>query len=286
MYQSRKTSDPGQGGAGGQGAGPAPSAGQYAQENGNSQQRGFYPKTRHPNSTPYTVYVTNLDSRVVEADLEKFFGQFGPVNVSAMKQKDSKIYAFLNFDNNDHAKLAVERAAGQEFFGRKLYVDWSSKDGTTGTGFGRDSKPGYDASRTSKSRPDRDYRQRDSSKPSGDYDGGREPRESKREESRNPRESVRAKRRNGSEDDARDNSRSRDRSRERRIDRDSRKRRHDSRSRSPDNRGGKKSKRDNTEKYDTKYLLSMITSGKKHFPSGTYETEVEKRLQNMLKHKY
>lgn len=35
---------------------------------------------------------------------------------------------FVTFDRNEDAKEAISKSAGTEFFGRKLYVDWSGRN--------------------------------------------------------------------------------------------------------------------------------------------------------------
>jgi len=72
------------------------------------------------------IYVGNLSYGIKDADLEKLFETYGTV-VSAKVIKDretgrSKGFGFVEFENDDEAKAAIEQLTGTEFSGRPLVV--------------------------------------------------------------------------------------------------------------------------------------------------------------------
>ncbi|OGT63554.1 MAG: hypothetical protein A3J38_01140 [Gammaproteobacteria bacterium RIFCSPHIGHO2_12_FULL_45_9] len=71
------------------------------------------------------IYVGNLSYRVREAELEKFFAQYGVVTsarvIRDMRTKRSKGYAFVTFQTVQALDNALS-ADGQEMAGRMLVV--------------------------------------------------------------------------------------------------------------------------------------------------------------------
>jgi len=72
------------------------------------------------------IYVGNLNYRVREHDLRNVMEQFGTVDsVKVVKDRDtgrSKGYAFVEMENDDEAKSAIEELNEKEFEGRKMVV--------------------------------------------------------------------------------------------------------------------------------------------------------------------
>ena len=78
--------------------------------------------------TKNTMYVANLDPSVTAQDIETYFKTFGPMRLTSnIKQRENKNFVFVTFDNYDDAREAMNKSAGAEFFGRKMYVDWSGR---------------------------------------------------------------------------------------------------------------------------------------------------------------
>ncbi|KAI4367603.1 hypothetical protein MLD38_023323 [Melastoma candidum] len=76
------------------------------------------------------VYVKNLSETTLEEDLEKIFGEFGPITSTAvMKDADgkSKCFGFVNFENPDDAAKAVEALNGKKFNEKEWYVGKAQK---------------------------------------------------------------------------------------------------------------------------------------------------------------
>ena len=72
------------------------------------------------------IYVGNLSYGVKDADLAKLFEAFGTVaSAKVIKDRDtgrSKGFGFVEFENDDEAKAALEQLTGTEFSGRPLVV--------------------------------------------------------------------------------------------------------------------------------------------------------------------
>lgn len=78
-------------------------------------------------STKFTnVYVKNLSETITDADLEKIFGQYGPITSAAVMRDangKSKCFGFVNFQNPEAAAAAVENLNGTSLNDdRVLYV--------------------------------------------------------------------------------------------------------------------------------------------------------------------
>lgn len=74
------------------------------------------------------MYVANLDPNVKAEDIESYFKVFGPMRLTSnIKQRENKNFVFVTFDRFEDAKEAMNKSAGVEFFGRKMYVDWSGR---------------------------------------------------------------------------------------------------------------------------------------------------------------
>ncbi|KAI7885547.1 polyadenylate binding protein [Lichtheimia hyalospora FSU 10163] len=76
------------------------------------------------------VYVKNLDPEVNDQELEELFGKYGKIT-SAIVQKDeegkSKGFGFVNFENYEHARKAVEELNEKEYKGKALFVARAQK---------------------------------------------------------------------------------------------------------------------------------------------------------------
>lgn len=71
------------------------------------------------------LYVGNLLFEVVEDDLNNLFGQVGKVvssTVIRFRDGKSKGFAFVEMENEEQAKKAIDTFHGQDFKGRKLVV--------------------------------------------------------------------------------------------------------------------------------------------------------------------
>ena len=72
------------------------------------------------------IYVGNLNYRVREHDLRNVMEQFGTVvSVKVVKDRDtgrSKGFAFVEMENDDEAKSAIEELNDKDFEGRKMVV--------------------------------------------------------------------------------------------------------------------------------------------------------------------
>ncbi|MDR2916622.1 MAG: RNA-binding protein [Tannerella sp.] len=72
------------------------------------------------------IYVGNLNYRVRENDLKSVMEQFGAVDsVKVVKDREtgrSKGFAFVEMQNDDDAKRAIEELNEKEFEGRQMVV--------------------------------------------------------------------------------------------------------------------------------------------------------------------
>ncbi len=73
------------------------------------------------------IYVGNLSSAVVEADLEEAFGKFGKVqNVKLIKDmftQESKGFAFVEMANNTEAQTAIDGLNTEELKDKRIIVN-------------------------------------------------------------------------------------------------------------------------------------------------------------------
>ncbi|KAG0200268.1 Protein phosphatase PP2A regulatory subunit B [Mortierella sp. GBA30] len=78
------------------------------------------------------IYVKNLDTDITQDEIEALFAKFGPVT-SCVVAKDesgrSKGFGFINFENHDDAKRAVDELHDSEYSGKKLFVSRAQKKG-------------------------------------------------------------------------------------------------------------------------------------------------------------
>ncbi|KAJ1933471.1 Protein phosphatase PP2A regulatory subunit B, partial [Linderina pennispora] len=76
------------------------------------------------------VYVKNLDAEVDDKALEELFSKFGKIT-SAVVQRDeegaSRGFGFVNFENHEDARKAVEELHETEYQGEKLFVSRAQK---------------------------------------------------------------------------------------------------------------------------------------------------------------
>lgn len=95
------------------------------------------------------LYVGNMSYSTSEADLKEAFGAFGTVDsVNIITDRDSgrpKGFAFVEMNNDDEAKAALEALNGKEIGGRTLVVNEArpreDRPARTG-GFGGGSRSG------------------------------------------------------------------------------------------------------------------------------------------------
>ncbi|KAH7847852.1 hypothetical protein Vadar_030923 [Vaccinium darrowii] len=76
------------------------------------------------------VYVKNLAESTTEEDLEKIFGEYGPItSVVVMRDGNgkSKCFGFVNFENADDAANAVEALNGKKVDEKEWYVGKAQK---------------------------------------------------------------------------------------------------------------------------------------------------------------
>ncbi|XP_039127560.1 polyadenylate-binding protein 2-like isoform X1 [Dioscorea cayenensis subsp. rotundata] len=76
------------------------------------------------------VFVKNLSESTTEDDLQKLFGEYGPITSAVvMKEGDgkSKCFGFVNFVNSDDAARAVQELNGKKFEEKEWYVGKAQK---------------------------------------------------------------------------------------------------------------------------------------------------------------
>merc|ERR1719224_47172 len=76
------------------------------------------------------IFVKNLDESVTEDDMKEQFGGFGEITSLALMSNEegkSKGFAFINFQDMETAKNAVEAKNGQEFKGKVMFVGRAQK---------------------------------------------------------------------------------------------------------------------------------------------------------------
>ncbi|KAG9066805.1 Protein phosphatase PP2A regulatory subunit B [Linnemannia hyalina] len=78
------------------------------------------------------VYIKNLDPEVTQEEVEALFTKFGPVTscvVSTDENGRSKGFGFINFENHEDAKRAVDELHDFEYKEKKLFVTRAQKKG-------------------------------------------------------------------------------------------------------------------------------------------------------------
>ncbi|KAF8923352.1 Protein phosphatase PP2A regulatory subunit B, partial [Haplosporangium gracile] len=78
------------------------------------------------------VYIKNLDPEVTQEEVETLFTKFGPVTscvVSTDENGRSKGFGFINFENHEDAKRAVDELHDSEYKEKKLFVTRAQKKG-------------------------------------------------------------------------------------------------------------------------------------------------------------
>ena len=76
------------------------------------------------------VYVKNIDGLVSDEELGNHFRKYGPVTSVAIAKDDqgsSRGFGFVNFENHEDARKAVEALNDTDFNGRTLYVSRAQK---------------------------------------------------------------------------------------------------------------------------------------------------------------
>ncbi|EPE36370.1 RNA-binding, RBD [Glarea lozoyensis ATCC 20868] len=82
-----------------------------------------------------TVYVGNLLFEVTGADLEREFGEFGTVKsatIATDARQLSKGFGYVQFENVEQAKAAIEAKHETQFEGRRMIVNYMAKRTNTG----------------------------------------------------------------------------------------------------------------------------------------------------------
>ncbi|KAF9429575.1 Protein phosphatase PP2A regulatory subunit B, partial [Podila epigama] len=78
------------------------------------------------------VYVKNLDLDATQEEVEALFTKFGPITscvVSTDENGRSKGFGFINFENHEDARRAVDELHDSDFSGKKLFVTRAQKKG-------------------------------------------------------------------------------------------------------------------------------------------------------------
>ncbi|KAF8925965.1 Protein phosphatase PP2A regulatory subunit B, partial [Dissophora ornata] len=78
------------------------------------------------------VYIKNLDPEITQDEVEALFTKYGPVTscvVSVDENGRSKGFGFINFENHDDAKRAVDELHESEYKDKKLFVTRAQKKG-------------------------------------------------------------------------------------------------------------------------------------------------------------
>ncbi|KAH9558472.1 hypothetical protein CY35_06G011100 [Sphagnum magellanicum] len=91
----------------------------------------------------HSVYIKNLPSNIMPADVEKEFARFGsikPGGVNVRSQKQGVCYAFVEFENASSAQSAIE-ASPVSIGGRPAYVEEKRPDPRQRTQEGRNDRP-------------------------------------------------------------------------------------------------------------------------------------------------
>ncbi|KAF9021661.1 Protein phosphatase PP2A regulatory subunit B [Haplosporangium bisporale] len=78
------------------------------------------------------VYIKNLDPEFTQEEVEALFTKFGPVTscvISTDESGRSKGFGFINFENHEDAKRAVDELHESEYKEKKLFVTRAQKKG-------------------------------------------------------------------------------------------------------------------------------------------------------------
>ncbi|KAF9196895.1 Protein phosphatase PP2A regulatory subunit B [Haplosporangium sp. Z 27] len=78
------------------------------------------------------VYIKNLDPEITQEEVEALFTKFGPVTscvVSVDENGRSKGFGFINFENHEDAKRAVDELHDSDYKDKKLFVTRAQKKG-------------------------------------------------------------------------------------------------------------------------------------------------------------
>jgi polyadenylate-binding protein len=76
------------------------------------------------------IFVKNLDENVDDAKFVEMFSKFGKITSSALMKGDegkNKGFGFINFEDTDEAKAAVDEMNGKEIEGKELFVGRAQK---------------------------------------------------------------------------------------------------------------------------------------------------------------
>lgn len=125
--------------------------------------------SNEPNRQSGCLYVSNINTRAREQDLEDKFGEIGELErVMIVKNpytKESRGFAFINFKAPEKAQEAIDKLNGEELLGNQLKIELAKRteprtktpgkfmgpgrDGRDGNGrdgnYGRDGRPSYNS---------------------------------------------------------------------------------------------------------------------------------------------
>jgi len=76
------------------------------------------------------IYIKNLDESVTDDQLRSAFEKFGKITSLVIQKDDegkSKGFGFINYENHDEAKKAVDEMNDTDFGGKKIYVSRAQK---------------------------------------------------------------------------------------------------------------------------------------------------------------
>lgn len=85
---------------------------------------------------PISIYIGNLAFEATEADVQEFFGGFGPVkSIKIPLDRDTsrpRGFGFVEYESREHADTAIKMANGHRFMGRELKVNEARQRGDAG----------------------------------------------------------------------------------------------------------------------------------------------------------
>ena len=77
------------------------------------------------------IYVGNIPYAATETDLEKLFGEHGPVTSTSIirdyRTGDSKGFGFVEMENQEDGEQAIEALDGYEFMGQSVESQYCTR---------------------------------------------------------------------------------------------------------------------------------------------------------------
>jgi len=78
-------------------------------------------------SSKTKLFVANLSSRADKRDLEEKFEKYGKVaEIKIREGRDRDYFAFVEYEDGEDAEHAVSKMQGQEFFGKKIRIEFAN----------------------------------------------------------------------------------------------------------------------------------------------------------------